>query len=152
MSGSDLTPTLAGFTAWVYSDMQIPVSALPADSKYLSWAFDLAIGMVNTALQCNPLVYQMAVYNLGGDNLINFAIDPPGQAQVFSEYRKTYGIGKFAAGVVASSGDNGTSSALVVPDGLRDLTLQNLMNLKTPWGRQYLAFAQAFGPTVWGMS
>jgi hypothetical protein len=28
----------------------------------------------------------------------------------------------------------------------------NLQNLKTPYGRAYLAFAQDYGPSVWGIS
>ena len=34
---------------------------------------------------------------------------------------------------------------------MKDFTLANLQNLKTPYGRQYLAWAQAYGP-LWGLS
>jgi hypothetical protein len=55
------------------------------------------------------------------------------------------------AGVIGSSADETTSESLVVPEAMKNLTLQNLQNLKTPYGRQYLYFAQAFG-TNWGLS
>jgi hypothetical protein len=82
--------------------------------------------------------------------LINFATDQSGQT-FFATARTNYGINSFVAGVIGSSADETTSESLVVPEAMKNLTLQNLQNLKTPYGRQYLYFAQAFG-TNWGLS
>jgi hypothetical protein len=35
---------------------------------------------------------------------------------------------------------------------MQRLTLAQLQNLKTPYGREYLALAQSYGPNVWGLS
>jgi hypothetical protein len=40
---------------------------------------------------------------------------------------------------------------MATPDFVKTLTLANLQQLKTPWGRQYLAYAQSAGP-LWGLS
>ncbi len=95
------------------------------------------------------------VYNLGGDNLINFAPDsllgtPPDM--FFSTYRAKNNISSFLAGVVNSAGDQGTSGGLTVGKGLQNMTIANLQNLKTPWGRTYLSFAQRSGMNPWGVS
>ena len=37
-------------------------------------------------------------------------------------------------------------------ESMKGLTLANLQNLKTPWGRMYLSIAQLAGPTIWGLS
>jgi len=145
-------PTLAGFIAWVRSAMGIPEAALPDDSDFFVYAFNVALEIVNPALNCaSPTIYTLAVYNLAGDNLINWAQDVPGQTY-FSDARTTFKCFDFVAGVVLSAGDEGTSDSLVVPEAFKTFTMANLQNLKTPYGRQYLAFAQSYGPTIWGLS
>jgi hypothetical protein len=52
---------------------------------------------------------------------------------------------------VQSAADESTSDALTVPDFVKGLTMQNLQQIKTPYGRQYMAITQELGP-VWGMS
>ena len=52
---------------------------------------------------------------------------------------------------MASASDEGTSTALLNPEFMKTLTLQNLQALKDPYGRTYLQFAQSFGP-VWGLT
>ena len=59
-----------------------------------------------------------------------------------------YGI---RAGVISASNDESTGESVLNPEFMKTLTLGNLQNLKTPWGRQYLAFAMDFGET-WGIS
>jgi len=52
---------------------------------------------------------------------------------------------------VGASEDEATSQTLLTPEAMKGLTLADLQNLKTPWGRQYLAFAQSYG-TLWGIT
>ena len=66
--------------------------------------------------------------------------------------RTKLGIAKFSPGVVSSQADAGTSTALLNPEFMKTLTMQNLQNLRDPWGRQYIAFAQSYGPTVFDLS
>lgn len=97
-------PTLAGFTAWVYTFMGVPKSALPPDSPYLQLAFDESVNIAYVGLKLvknrspprtpphaehpsyptpsarrfqSPSVYAIAVYNLAGHFLVNMANDDP---------------------------------------------------------------------------
>ena len=166
-----MEPTLAGFTAWVFGVLQIPSAALPSDSPYLGYAFNVAVAIVNPYLgigvpsppplpppapqQQNNLIYQLAVYNLAADNLINWCPDQTGQT-FFATLRGPppggYGINAWLAGVVTTTYDEATGSTLTTPEFMKDFTMSNLQNLKTPYGRQYLSFAQTFGPGLWGIS
>lgn len=130
--------------------MAVPVNALPDDSPFLSYAYDVALATVNPALATVPPIYMLAVYNLGGDLLVNWAQDVP-PSTYWRDLREKFAIYAFAPGVVSSSSDNGTSTSLLNPDQMKDFTLAALQNLKTPWGRQYLAWAQSYGP-LWGLS
>jgi hypothetical protein len=152
-------PTLAGFQDFISNVMGINPLYLPSNSTSIGWAYSIALMIVNPALAVvatpsnSPVqtsLYVQAVYNLAGDNLINYAQDQPGRTY-FADLRKAYGINAFAAGVVTSASDSGTSDSLAVPEALQALTLSQLQNLKTPWGRQYLAYAQTYG-TMWGVA
>jgi hypothetical protein len=154
-----MNPTLAGFQAFITGVMGINALYLPSNSPAIGWAFSMAMMIVNPdlALVATPSnapvqtsMYTQAVYNLAADNLINYAQDQTGRTY-FADLRTAYGINNFAAGVVSAASDQGTSSSMVVPDNLHNLTLSQLQNLKTPWGRQYLAFAQTAG-TMWGVA
>lgn len=155
-------PTLAGFTAWVYSVMGVPTSVLPSDSPYLTYAFDTALYVVNRVLQnVVPHIYVQAVYNLGGDNLANYAQDASGAPPVpntepplpyWANMRRVLKINDFISGVIQSASDEGTSESMIVQEAARNFTLANIQNLKTPWGRRYLSIAQDYGPSVWGLS
>lgn len=136
-------PTLAGFIAWARSAMGISTTVLPDDSPWFSYAFDVACGLVNKALATVPPVYELAVYNLAGSNLLNYA---PGA--FFDAAREQWNLTSFVSGEVESTADDGTSVTMVVPDALRTLTVADLQYLKDPYGRQYLAFAQDYG-TLW---
>ena len=132
--------------------MQIPASALPLTSPIIGYAFTVATTLVNTALTVvGGNIYALAVYNLAASNLLNFAQDQAGQTY-FKDLRTNLKIGSFSAGVVQSASDNGSSESLLTPDFMKNLTLANLQQLKDPYGRQYLMFAQSFGPNVWGIS
>lgn len=142
-------PTFAGFQGFIANVMGIPSAALPPSSPVPQMAYDVAILIVNTAL-CASGIYALAVYNLAGDNLVNYAPDQP-NADYFTQLRKAYNLTGFVPGVVTSTSDEGTSASYLNSEFMKNLTLGNLQNLKTPWGRQYLIFAQDFG-TLWGLT
>lgn len=154
-------PTLAGFTDWVYAVMGVPQAACPSGSAPLSYAYDWAKATVNVALArvAGP-IYQLAVYNLGGDLLVNWAPDVPGveyptdnpdHLGYFAYLRQKWDLNGFVAGVINSSADEGTSESLTVAKAFEELQISDLQNLKTPWGRAYLGIAQKYG-TAWGLT
>lgn len=146
-----MQPSLAGFITWARTAIGVTTAQLPDDSVWFVYAYNVAIEIVYTQINCvSPTIYTLAVYNLAGDNLINFAQDVP-PSTFFADARKNFLIYSFVAGVITSSADQSTSQSLGVPESLKNLTLGNLQNLKTPWGRAYLAFAQDMG-TLWGLS
>lgn len=131
--------------------MGITIADLPDADPVIEVAYDVAIAIVNRALnRASPLIYTLAVYNLGGDNIINFAQDQSG-SRYFTDLRDDFKLLSFVPGVVTSTGDQGTSTSLLNPDFMKEFTMANLQNLKTPYGRQYLDFAQDYG-TIWGLS
>jgi len=165
--GPPPAPSLSGFISWIRAVMGITPQQLPDSSVSIGWALAVALDIVNQYLSVvgnaytglpKTNIYTLAVYNLGGDNLINYAPDVP-DAPVyknglpfFAYMRSQFHISAFVAGVVESSSDQGTGESLAVPDALRQLTIGQLQNLRTPWGRQYLTFAQSWGPNLWGLS
>lgn len=172
-----MPPTLAGFVAFIRAVMGINTTILPTDSAVIKMAFAVALAIVNPALRKVALpaadsagvelnsggltIYALAVYNLAGDNLINYAQDLPDASFVegsnpplpfFQWTRKQWNINGFVSGVIESTSDEGTSERMVVQEAAQNFTLSDIQNLKTPYGRQYLAFAQMYGPTTWGVS
>jgi len=144
-------PTFDGFVGWVRSVMNINTTVLPDNSLALVYAYQVAVALVNLQIQiANPFIYELAVYNLGGDNLINWAPDQTGQT-FFADLRAGFGCNNFVAGTISSASDEGTSESIATVESLTKLTVGQLQNLKTPYGRQYLAFAQTVG-TNWGIS
>jgi hypothetical protein len=156
-------PTIGGFITFVQNVLQPPASFNPTTSPYVTYAYDFAIQFCNPFLQCVPglqyawTMYALAVYNLAADTLINFAQDQPGDP-IFKEnqtywtwLRAQYGVFNFVAGVVQSTGDEGTNSSYQIPKQFENYTIANLQNLKTPYGRQYLAIAGSWG-SLWGIS
>jgi len=102
------------------------------------------------ALSCPQMpypLYTLAVYNLGADRFIRLAQDTPGTT-FYSSLRQQFNILKFRPGVVLASGDEGSSETLLVPDWYRELPMTAQQLLETPWGRDYLAYAQMYGPYV----
>lgn len=117
----------------------------------VSSSYALAVATVNPDLaQASDLIYTLAVYNLATDYVINMAPDPSGSTY-FTDIRSKFNLNTFTAGLVESSSDSSTSASLGMPASLKELTISDLQNMKTPWGRQYLAFAQKYG-TLWGLS
>ena len=152
---------ISDYQSFITNQMQIPVAALPLSSPVILMTLAIAVDIVNPALMeipnaglilgyTGPTIYELAVYNLAADNLINFAQDQPGQTY-FSDLRSAWKINNFVPGVIQSSGDETSSEALLVPEFMKNFTMSDLQNLKTPYGRQYLAFAQRYG-SLWGIS
>lgn len=160
-----MEPTLAGFVAFIANVMGISTTVLPAGSPVIAAAYYIALEKVNPTLlvvPCSspsyPTIYALAVYNLAGALLVEYAPDIPDAPNVtgsklpfFANLRQNFNINGFVGGVVQSSADETTSETLVVPEQMKNLTFSDLQMLKTPWGRTYLGFAQAVG-TNWGIS
>ena len=172
-----MQPTLAGFQNFIVSVMGISTEILPADSPVIAMALAVALAVVNPALKAVPVpqtdgagvdlnaggltIYVQAVYNLAGSNLLAFAQDPNGAPPVegskpptpfFAWTRKQFNINGFVSGVISGSADETTSQTLVVQEAAKNFTLANLQQLKDPYGRQYLAFSQSYGPSTWGIT
>lgn len=151
-----MNPTLAGFVWFIANVMLINSTYLPTDSPSIQFAYDTARNIVNGSFRqvqsvpTSPGVYAQMVYNLAADILINITPDQPGQAY-FQNLRKKFNCLGFVGGVIQSSSDEGTSDSMVVPEQIRMFTVANLNNLKTPYGRTYIGYAQSYG-TLWGVS
>lgn len=144
-------PTVAGFLLFIRDVMGITATYLPNNAPIITTAFNVAVAIVNPAInQIDQGIYNLAVYNLAGDNLLNYATDQPAHTY-FKDIRAGWNLTGFTPGVIASSADESTSESLLNPEFMKGLTLGNLQNLKTPYGRQYLAIAQDYG-SLWGIS
>lgn len=146
--------------------MGIDISVLPDNSPVIPMALSVALAIVNPALRAVgylpgvagtvPVsIYTLAVYNLGGDNIVNYAPDigspPPtykDNLPFFAYMRAQFNTNAFVSGVISSANDESTGESMVVMEAAKNFTLANLQQLKTPWGRQYLAFAQSYGSLV----
>jgi hypothetical protein len=145
-------PTLAGFQAFIRDIMQIPVISLPSDAPVICYVFQFSLDTVLRAIcVASPLVYNTAVYNLAGDLLINLAPDTAVTPDYFKGLREKFKCGQFASGVVTNASDEATSAGIEVIENLQNLTIDQLQNLKTPYGRIYLGIAMKFG-TMWGIT
>jgi len=152
MFATPTEPNRADYLVFLRSIAGISANVLPDASEYVDHTLTVAQGIVNTALEdVDAAIYTLAVYNLAADRLINYAQDQDGQS-FFKNLRAQFNIGSPSVGVVASTSDQGTSTSLLNPEALKGLTLADLQTLKTPFGRQYMAFAQTYGPTIWGVS
>lgn len=146
-----MQPTLAGFIQFIRNVMGISTADLPDSALSITYAYYVAVDIVDVDIAiASSRIYTIMVYNLAADNLINYAQDQPGLTY-FANLRTSLKITNFVPGIVQSASDAGTSDSLMVPDFFKTLTLQNLQNLKTTYGRTYLQYAQSYG-TLWGMT
>lgn len=157
-------PTLAGFTAWFYPITGVTTAQLPTDSPWLEYAFQVAMATVNRQLfRALAPIYMLAVYNLSADLVFQWAPDVqpvvPYQAAndqgpvlpYFAYWRQYWNLNGFVAGVINSSNDESTGQSMTVPKQYEAMTTSQLQNLKTPWGRAYIGFAQSVG-SAWGFT
>lgn len=144
-------PNLIDYTSFLYEQVGIPEVNLPPTSDAIITTLAVAKEIVNTALTVAPSIYVLAVYNLGADRLINYANDVENQTY-FADLRAKLSITTITTGVMSSGADAGTSAGMLNPEQMQLLTFQDLQTLKTPYGRQYMAFAQMYGRTLWGVN
>lgn len=144
-------PNLVDFISMIRNEIGIQASLVPdtfpAFEASLAYATHWVIRSLQSVDNC---LYLRAVYCLASDRLINIAQDPSG-TNVFSTIRSNLKITSFTPGVIAASADESTSQSFQVAESLSNLTLPDLQNLKTPWGREYLGYAQQAAP-IWGLS
>ncbi len=145
-------PTLDGFIAWSYWALGVPTTAMSPTDVGWAYAYQVALDLVPCEInQASKDIYTLTVYNIGANNLIQFQQDYAGQT-FWDDARKSYGINNFVAGVINSASDEGTGESLTIGEGLQNLDLLSLNLLKTPWGRQALAYMQALGQSPFGIS
>jgi hypothetical protein len=151
MSGFQPIPNTTDFYTFLTGVAGIDPLALPSDAPVITYAFNVAIATadLNMAAFAGNL-YALAVYNLGADLVINYAPDQPGR-QYFLDLRQSFGINTFVPGVISSSSNSPTSQGTLNPEFMKTLTMGDLQNMKTPYGRTYLNFAMQSG-TIWGVS
>lgn len=153
-------PNLADFTTFVYNQ-GVASTDLPSNSVYLFWSLgyaqntamippaQLVQSYVGATLSTSP--YAMAVYNLGMHRLLYVAQDIS-PSTYFTSLRKEFSLLSFSAGPIVSSSDQSTSESMLAPEWMKNMPLQALDLLKTPWGRFYLEYAQMYGPNLFGVS
>ena len=158
MSGfiTPATPNLTDYLTFIRNGLGIGPAFLPDNSLWITTTFNMAMATVNLSLTVASVgtsgnIYTLAVYNFAADRLLNFALDQPGESY-FKDTRAALGLNSFASGLVAASGDQGTSQTLEVIEAAKRMTITDLAMMKTPYGRAYLDFAQAYGPTIWGLA
>ena len=150
-----MRPNIADFLSFIYGTVGILSTQLPYTSIYPQYALDQALGLV---LEVSPRVaiqYTLAAYNCATHILYGITPDQgtwtnANGIKYFEAARSRDGFSLISpsTGLVASSSDEGTSNALATPDFARGLTIDQLDFFKTPWGRAYLSFIQAYGPTI----
>jgi len=143
-------PNLPDFLLFVQFGMAIDPLYLPTDSPVYQWSLTRALALVINLPACAGPDYTLAVYNCAGHVLITIAPDQEGR-DYFECLREKLGLLKFAAGVVAATADQATSTTLAVPDSLAQLTIGDLDFIRSPWGRVALAYNQDYGG-IWGLS
>lgn len=144
-------PNVTDYTTFLRNVAGISTQFLPNSSPNITTTLEVATELTNLALMVSGNIYCLAVYNLATDRLINYAQDVPGQC-FFYDLRKSFNINSPTLGIVSSASDENTSASYLNPDFMKQLTLMDLGMLKTPFGRTYMEFAQAFGPNLFGLS
>lgn len=143
-------------TAWTLPTGGLVAGASPptanstANASIITTTLTIATDMVNDTLALAvPDIYVLAVYNYAADRLFNFAPDVTGSTY-FATQRTAWNLLVPTTGMVSSAGDEGTSTSILNIEAMKMFTMQDLQMFKTPYGRQYMAFAQTYGPVIWG--
>lgn len=142
-------PNATDFNTMLTTEIGLTSPTLTAAAVQVTAALAYAVNWAYLQLNCvNNPIYLRAVYCLASDRLINIGQDPGG---VFAGLRSQFTVTSFVAGVISASADENTSQSIDVPGSLEQLTVADLQNLKTPWGREYLGYAQQGAP-IWGLT
>jgi hypothetical protein len=144
-------PNLTDFESFVYNNMEIPVAALPLGSQWPGFAFAQAKALVPWYPTVVAVGYVLAVYNCAGHILLKITPDQTGGC-FFKDNRAAMKLNEPEIGIIQSSSDEGTSNSFVIGDQLKNLTIGDLSFMRTPYGREYLAYAGDAGPGIWGLS
>ena len=165
-------PTLTGFIWFLQNIVGIPTLYLPPDAPVIGWCYDLSVNEVNQIFMCVPIwapagqqqIYTQMVYNLAAHDVVllapdvqppptpPYAVSPTGQPiGYFESMREKFGLNTLVPGVVTATFDQGSGTTLVVAESLKNLTIEDLGLLQTPWGRAYLGQAQKWN-RPWGIS
>ena len=135
----------------------LPPTADTSGSPWPGYALAQAANLVIRVPYCGSgLDYTIATYNCAGHILLTIAPDVT-DSRFFWTLRteqppKGYALGAFSAGMVTAASDQGTANTLTAPDWVAGLQIGDLEAMKTPYGRAYLSYNQAFGPDVVGLS
>jgi hypothetical protein len=153
---AETQPTLLGYLFWIREIMAVPKIVLPDNSPYIELSYDLSLEIVNRYIEfASGIVYTQCVYNLGGDYLVQMAQDnpnlPPPNNTYWADLRASMGVNSFLPGLVNRAADQGTDAGLQLLSAMENLTIADLQQLKTPWGRVYLGLAQSVG-SMWGFT
>lgn len=149
------SPNFVDFQTWVQYMMGVPEANLP-DVFTMEMAFDESLNLALDDLATityqpgTPSIYALAVYNLGAAILLDIAQDPEGSTY-WSDLRNRFGVTTFAYSILTGSSDQGTSKSSMVPNFVQEMGPLDFWLMQTPWGRQYIMIAGAWG-TVWGIS
>ncbi len=146
------TPNRIDYLLFIRNTMGISTTVLPDNSTDIDTSLSVALEICDNYYlpTVSSIIYNLAVYNLAGSNLIEFATDQPGQTY-FADLRKTWDITGFVGGIISASNDESTGQTLLTPEFLKTLQISDLQYLKNPYGRQYLAYAQRIAYN-WGIS
>lgn len=148
-------PNVTDYTTFLRNELDIPVSALPDNSSWITWALNRGVALIqNFPGYVDQYDYTNVVYNCAAHIQIEITPDQP--AQSFFSTLRGGGEGGFnlvgsVTGILSAASDQGTSQSMVVPDAMQRLTFQDLQFAKTPWGRVALGWGQDIGP-VWGVT
>ena len=143
-------PNLADFETFL-TTQGVPYAGL-SDPAFVQYALDYAQNVALLPPADMPaILYVLAVYNLGTHRLIRIGPDATGQTW-FSTARAQYKLLSFGLGPVVASADQGTSQTLAQPEWFKGMTISALDLAKTPWGVEYLDYAQQYGPNIVGLS
>lgn len=140
-----MEPSLAGFIDFIRNTMGITTTILPDGAPVIEFSYEFSKQTCTESLGIiSEFLYTNAVYNLAGDTLLTYGKDQPNQS-FFKDVQQKYQLNTFVPGVVDGAHDETTGSSLLVPDQFKKLTIGNLQNLKTPYGRLYLQIVQDLG-------
>jgi hypothetical protein len=171
----------ANLTDWltfIRDVMMVPASVLPDTANIIPLTLDAAELIVNEVLGVvgapqllgaapsatpyasffpqPPSYIAWAIYNFAGDRLVNYAADDatltPPLNTYWKDLRASYGLNSFTPGFVQSTSDQGSSVGFLIPDWAKTMTPGDLQMMKTPWGRDYITLAMAYGPTIWDLT
>jgi hypothetical protein len=151
----DQAPALTGLT-WAAGVATATAAAVLPSSWVAGNAYQTTVAGAtplgyNGTVQATPTSGNTFTYPLAAD---------PGMETVpgtyttgfFAALRKQWNILAPVTGVVAESHDESTGTSVLNPEQMKEFTMANLQQMKTPYGRAYIAFAQSYGQTLWGLT